>query len=112
SVSTGAQLRAWTAPTTQITSEFIEPTLSWPNGGRQLVFSATAGSGHAPQLRALDVTGPGANLMADSRPLLTTDSPGTSSCGSLRVTPDGGTAACAPRTRPANGTGRANRVLK
>jgi hypothetical protein len=112
SVSTGAQLRAWTAPTTQIMSELSEHTLSWPNGGRQLVFSATAGSGRAIQLRTLDLTGTGANLMADSRPLLTTDNSGTSSCGSLQVTPDGGTAVCATRTGFADGAGCATDALK
>jgi hypothetical protein len=112
SVSTGAQLRAWTAPTTQITSEFTQHLLSWPNGGRQLVFSATAASGHGTQLRALDLTGAGTNLMADSHPLLPPYGSGPSACGSLQVTPDGGTAVCATRTGLADGGGCATGPLQ
>ncbi len=58
SVSTGAQLRAWTGPI-QITEELAWRSLSWLSGGRQLVFSAsTAASAHHLQLRTLDVTAP------------------------------------------------------
>jgi hypothetical protein len=99
SVSTGAQLRAWTAPT-QIMSANGERTLSlsWLYGGRQLVVSATAGSAHYLQLRTLDVTGTGTNLVADSRALFTADNSGTSTCISLQITPDGGTVICANET--------------
>jgi hypothetical protein len=103
SVSTGARLRAWTAPT-QITDELTEHTLSWLHD-RQLLFSATAGSAHHFQLRALDVTGAGTDLMAGSRALLTADNPGTSTCASLQITPDGGTAICATQYPYATGTG-------
>jgi hypothetical protein len=70
-------------------------SLSWLYGGRQLVFSATAGAAHHIQLRTLDVTGTGTDLMAGSRALLTAGNSGTSTCVSLLVTPDGGTAICA-----------------
>jgi len=96
SVSTGAQLRAWTA-STQVMSANGERmlSLSWLYGGRQLVFSATAGSAHYIQLRTLDVTGTGTNLVADSRALFTADdNSGASACVSLQITPDGGTAIC------------------
>jgi len=70
-------------------------SLSWLYGGRQLVFSATAGSAHYIQLRTLDVTGTGTNLVADSRALFTADdNSGASACVSLQITPDGGTAIC------------------
>lgn len=94
SVSTGARLRAWTAPT-QITTDLAVRTLSWLDSGRQLVFSASTGPAHHLQLRALDVTGPGTDLMAGSRALLTADNPGTSACHSMQITPDGGTVICA-----------------
>jgi hypothetical protein len=109
SVSTGAQLRSWTAPTTQITSAFRAQTLSWPNG-RRLVFSASGGSDHAVQLRALDVAGAGTNLMTDSHTLFTADSSGP--CGSLQVTPGGGTVVCATRTGLADGGGCATGPLQ
>ena len=82
SVSSGAQLRAWTAPT-QITSGLGASTLSWLSGGRQLVFSAsefTASSAYYLQLRTLDVTGTGTDLMAASRALLTVNNAGASTC--------------------------------
>jgi hypothetical protein len=107
SVSTGAQLHAWTVPT-QVMQNLAHRTLSWIYGGRQLVFSATAGSADHLQLRTLDVTGTGTDLMADSRALLTADNPGTSTCDSLQVTPDGGTAICATSAgRPGDPAGNA-----
>jgi hypothetical protein len=96
SVSSGAVLRALT------TSANITPgpgvsTLSWLSGGRQLVFTVyqlTAGSAHEQELRTLDVTGAGTDLMAASRMLLTVGSSRTPACVSLDITPDGGTAIC------------------
>ena len=93
SVSTGAQLHAWTAPA-QITSEGGERALSWPSGGRQLVFLANAGSARDLQLRTLDITGTGTDLVAGSRAVLTADTADTSACSWLQITPDGGTAIC------------------
>ena len=93
SVSTGAQLHAWTAPA-QITSEGGERALSWTSGGRQLVFLANAGSAGDLQLRALDITGTGTDLVAGSRALLTADNADTSACSWLQITPDGGTVIC------------------
>lgn len=94
SASTGARLRAWTAPTS-ITTDFTEHTLSWLDDGRRLVFSAAPAPAHLLQLRALDVTGAGPDLLADSKALFTVGNSAT--CASLQVTPDGGTAVCATR---------------
>ncbi len=100
SVSTGAQLRAWTAPA-QITSEGGERALSWSSGGRQLVFLANAGSASGDlQLRTLDITGTGTDLVAGSRALLTADNAATSACSWLQITPDGGTVICDTEAGP------------
>lgn len=93
SVSTGAPLHAWTAPA-QITSEGGERALSWPSSGRQLVFLANAGSARDLQLRTLDITGTGTDLVAGSRALLTADNADTSACSWLQITPDGRTVIC------------------
>lgn len=93
SVSTGAQLHAWTAPA-QITSEGGAGALSWPSGGRQLVFLANAGSARDLQLRTLDITGTGTDLVADSRVLLTADNADTSACSWPHITPGGRTVIC------------------
>jgi hypothetical protein len=100
SVSSGAELRAWTAGTFgQGPSQY---TLSWLSGGRQLAFSdvpagADRGAPREDQMRILDVTGSGTDLLAASRALLTVQSPSSSSsgCYSLHITPDGGTVICA-----------------
>jgi hypothetical protein len=97
SVSSGAELRAWTTHT-NITSGLGAATLSWLPGGRQLVFSAahyTVGQAFSAQLRTLDVTGSGTDLMAASRALLTVNNSGPRTCVSLHITPDGETAICA-----------------
>lgn len=100
SASTGAQLRAWTAPTQVMTELAAGHTLSWLHGGRQLVFNAATGPANRTQLRVLDVTGTGTDLIAGSRAVFTADNPGMSACRSLRVTPDGGTAICATGVGP------------
>ncbi len=93
SVSTGAQLHAWTAPA-QIMSEGGERALSWPSGGRQLVFLANAGPARDLQLRTLDITGTGTDLVTGSRALLTADNADTSACSWPHITPDGRTVIC------------------
>jgi len=93
-VSTGAQLRAWTAPA-KITSEVGGRALSWPSGGRPLVFLTNVGSAVGDlQLRTLDITGTGTDLVAGSRALFTADNAATSACSSLQITPDGRTVIC------------------
>jgi hypothetical protein len=101
SVSSGAKLRAWTADA-YIASGPGQDTLSWLADGRQLVFSAFQ-PGHnlsSPylqnQLRTLDVTGSGTDLMTASRALLTVKTPisSPSDCWAMHVTPDGGTVIC------------------
>jgi hypothetical protein len=107
SVSSGAELRAWTAPT-KITSGLGGSTLTWLSGGRRLVFNAsefTASSAYYSQLRTLDVTATGTDLMADSRPLLTVNNSGASTCLSLQITPDGKAAICATQYAFVTGTG-------
>jgi len=107
SVSSGAELRAWTAPT-KITSGLGGSTLTWLSGGRQLVFNAsefTASSAYYSQLRTLDVTATGTDLMADSRPLLTVNNSGASTCLSLQITPDGKAAICATQYAFVTGSG-------
>jgi hypothetical protein len=97
SVSSGSELRAWTTRT-NIAPVPAQSTLSWLPGGRQLVFSvgqSGAGSAYSLQLRALNVTGAGTDMMAASRALLTVTNSGPSTCYSLHITPDGGTAVCA-----------------
>jgi hypothetical protein len=118
SVSTGAQLRAWTLPT-KIAPGMAVTNPSWLPGGRQLVFSSikfTDDSAYYIQLRTLDVKGTGTDLMADSRALLTVHNSGASACASLQITADGGTAICATwydvYTGPGSDAGCANGGLK
>jgi hypothetical protein len=97
SVSSGAELRAWT--TGKFPSGPIERTISWLPDGRQLAFTATppgADQGGSNQLRILDVTGSGSDLITASRVLLTLKSPSSSpsNCYSMSLTPDGGTVIC------------------
>ena len=69
SVSSGAELRAWT--TGGYSQELGYPdTLSWLPGGRQLAFSHIPPGGHdadQDQVRTLDVTGHGTDLLAASQ---------------------------------------------
>ena len=107
SVSSGKTLRAWTT-STKIAAGVTTSTLSWLSGGRQLVFSAgqyTTGSEYNLELRALDVTGAGNDLMAASRILFTINNPGPADCVSLHITPDGGTAVCATQYNLLTGGG-------
>ena len=107
SVSSGARLRAWTT-STNIASGPADVTLSWLPGGRQLVFSAwsqTTNPAGALQLRTVDVTGSGTDLMAVSRALLTVTLSGPSTCATLSLTPDGGTVVCGTQYDFLSGTG-------
>jgi hypothetical protein len=107
SVSSGAELRAWTAPT-QITPGVSGGILTWLSGGRRLVFGAseyTASQVYYSQLRMLDVTAAGTDLMADSQALLTVNNSGASTCLSLQITPDGKAAICATQYAFVNGNG-------
>ena len=100
SVSSGAELRAWTT-NKDITQGLAEDTLSWLSGGRQLVFSdlslgAPRRSYQQSQLRTIHLTGSGTDLLADSRVLFALSTPVTSpgSCATMHATPDGGTVIC------------------
>jgi hypothetical protein len=118
SVSSGTELRAWTAPR-KINSGLGGSTLTWLSGGRRLAFNASefmASSAYYSQLRTLDVTATGTDLMADSRPLLTVNNSGASTCLSLQITPDGKAAICATQyafvTGDGSNAGCANGGLK
>jgi hypothetical protein len=95
SVSSGAELRAWTA--SKFTPGQAAGALSWLSGGRQLAFTdMPPGAGQLIQLRTLDVTDSGTDLRTASRVELTLKSPDSSpsSCNSMHLTPDGGTVVC------------------
>jgi hypothetical protein len=98
SVSSGAELRAWT--TGGYSQELGYPdTLSWLAGGRQLSFSHIPPGRHdadQDQVRTIDVTGHGTDLLTASHVVLTvTDPPSSpSTCWTLTLTPDGGTVIC------------------
>jgi hypothetical protein len=95
SVSSGAELRAWTA--SKFTPGSAAGGLSWLSSGRQLAFTdIPPGPGQLLQLRTLDVTGLGTDLRTASRAVLTLRSTDASpsSCFSMRLSPDGGTVVC------------------
>ena len=98
SVSSGAELRAWT--TGGYTQELGYPdALSWLPGGRQLSFSHIPPGRHdadQDQVRTINVTGHGTDLLTASHVVLTvTDPPSSpSTCWTLTLTPDGGTVIC------------------
>ena len=94
SVSSGAELRAWST-TEDVVSGPVQDIVSWLSDGRQLAFSAALPNPERYQLRTLDVTGAGTDLMAASRTVVTTPLSGASTCYSLHITPDGGTVICA-----------------
>jgi hypothetical protein len=91
----GAELHAWTA--TRLTPGMASGTLSWLANGRQLAFTdVPPGAGRSEQLRTLDVTDSGTNLMTASDVVLTLKSPDASpaNCYSMHLSPDGGTVVC------------------
>jgi hypothetical protein len=94
SVSSGAELRAWT--TSSGAYDPAQPTLSWLPDGRQLAFShlLSDGAGLQNQLRTLDVTASGTDLITTSRVLLTRPVQGPADCWTMQLTPDGGTVIC------------------
>jgi hypothetical protein len=105
SVATGKLLRAWAGPAPDPHSTgvqtfgealYLDPntTLSWTANGRSLAFV------YGPELitdttvRLLDLTSPGHDLLADSRPVLDLTSGRAPNCTSLLLTSDGRTVAC------------------
>jgi hypothetical protein len=94
SMSSGAELRAWTTDA-DVGSGPAQDNVSWTSDGRQLAFTSFLSHPERYQLRTLDVTGSGTDLMAASRALLTVPLSGESTCDSLHLTPDGGTIVCA-----------------
>jgi hypothetical protein len=113
SVSSGAELRAWTT-SEDITQGLAEDTLSWLSNGRELVFSnlllgAHRGADMQNQLRTIDLAGSGTDLLTDSRELLTVSTPVSSpaSCWTMYVAPDGGTVICGVQYAVLSGGGTA-----
>jgi hypothetical protein len=84
SVATGKALRSWGLRTPP------DPHLSWLPDSRHVVFETEGSAGL--ELRSVDVTARGTDLLAASRLLLTI--PLTDDCGSVQATPDGTTALC------------------
>jgi hypothetical protein len=106
SVSSGAKLRTWTTHT-NIASGPAASTLSWLSDGLRLAFSVvqTSTPVGSLQLRMLDVTGSGTDLIAASRVLLTATLAGPANCWMMRVTPDGGTVVCGTQYAFISGAG-------
>lgn len=89
SVATGAVLRSWYGPANAISSGYLtagtdnDVILSWADGGRELAFNFRWTTGPAPglqeardyQLRTLDLSRPGQDLLADSRVVWSTAEP-------------------------------------
>jgi hypothetical protein len=109
-VPSGAQLRAWSTRTS-IASDLSRTTLSWLADGRQLAFSDVPLWADLPtsqhQLRTIDVTGAGTDLLGDSRVLLTVKIPTSSpsDCWTMHLTPDGGTVICGTQYGTSGGLG-------
>jgi hypothetical protein len=106
SVSSGAELRAWTTHTSILWGS-ASSTLSWLSDSRHLAFSVVQASTPVGslQLRMLDVTGSGTDLIAASRALLEVTLTGSSTCWTMRITPDGGTIVCGTQYAFMSGAG-------
>ena len=106
SVPSGAELRTWTTHT-NILSGSAASTLSWLSDSRHLAFSDIQASTPAGslQLRMLDVTGSGTDLIAASRALLKVTLSGPANCWMMRITPDGGTIVCGTQYAFLSGAG-------
>jgi len=96
SLATGKVLRTWTEPVptsaagTTLNSDNVD-SLTWLGDGRTLAFTYPTFAAHQT-VRTLDTTSPGANLVADSRPVFQV--PTGRACESLLMTPDGQTVIC------------------
>jgi len=98
SVTSGAKLRSWTTPANLPTYQGLT-NLTWLADGMHLAFGVSAGPETAPamQVRSLDMTAQGTNLLTASRVLVTMPQSGPAACFSAQVTPDGGTVVCGTR---------------
>ncbi|HTR90269.1 MAG TPA: hypothetical protein VMI73_00835 [Trebonia sp.] len=92
SLASGKTLRNWTT-TTAIQLAPAAADLSWLSDGKHVTFGAVYTT--SMQVRTLDVTAPGADLLADSRVLVTIPLSGAGACETAQATPDGGIVACA-----------------
>jgi hypothetical protein len=104
SMSSGAELRAWST-TEDVVPGPVQEIVSWLSDGRQVAFSAALPNPERYQLRTLDVTGTGTDLMTASHPVVTTPLSGAHTCYSLHITPDGGTVICATQYAMVAGAG-------
>lgn len=91
SVATGQVLRTWTAPLSQ-RDLYAFGDLTWLDDGHTLAFAYPADKAQR-DVRTLNVTGPGTNLVADSRTVFTV--PDGHTCDwSLLMTADGKSVIC------------------
>jgi hypothetical protein len=120
SVATGAALRTWTGsadrtgPGELINSGVFDPnsTLTWITGGRTLAFSYVAMTASSGGLRMLDLSRPGNDLIANSKPL---PPPAArvfaAECSGIPlVTADGRTAVCGTQALPTGGIGSCSTI--
>ncbi len=92
SMASGKTLHSWTTHT-NIQQAPAGVSLSWLSDGKHVAFGAVYST--SMQVRTLDVTASGADLLADSRVLVTLPLSGADACDTARATPDGGTVVCA-----------------
>jgi hypothetical protein len=92
SVASGKTLRTWTT-TAAIQGAPAALHLTWLSDGRHVAFDAVYSA--SVQVRTLDVSAPGADLLADSRTLITIPLSGPDTCYSAQATPDGRSVVCA-----------------
>lgn len=115
SMSSGAELRAWTTDA-DVAGGPAQDSVSWTSDGRQLAFNSFLSHPERYQLRTLDVTGSGTDLMAASRAVVTVPLSAAATCDSLHLTPDGGTVICATQyaflINPGTNAGCANGGLE
>ncbi|TVZ01293.1 hypothetical protein EAS64_34000 [Trebonia kvetii] len=109
SLASGKTLRTWTT-TTGIQLAPAAANLSWLSDGTHVTFGTVHTT--SMQVRTLDVTAPGADLLADSRVLVTIPLSGAGTCETAQATPDGGTVVCATQYSFVSQSGRSADCLK
>jgi hypothetical protein len=92
SLASGRTLRTWTT-TAGIQLAPVATDLSWLSDGKHVTFGTVYTT--SMQVRTLDVTAPGADLLVGSRVLVTIPLSGGGTCETAQATPDGGTVVCA-----------------
>jgi hypothetical protein len=110
SMATGALAHTWTIPSSGSSRLPLVSLLSWTSDGRRLAFSAREARSNPPvEIRLLQLSDPGHDLLADSRVAATVPSSGcglvsgdgkTVLCGSSAPGTGSGTKACPDGSRP------------